>query len=286
MNQRFLIVDDDVAVRRMLSGILSGPGAVVVESASGEEALEVLQEYQPDIVLVDLLMPDMDGIELVRRLRPQSKASLVMISQVQAKEMVGEAYDAGIDFFIHKPINSIEVRAVLDRVAQARRLQSAMDHIARSVSDLSPSEDRGVRLSRSDRAHRVRCILYETGAGSESGAKDLEDAVMYIIQANQGAAFSLKEVLMHVAGIDAAVQKASEQRMRRAIQSSLRYLAALGLEDYGNPRFERYAAALFEYNDVRAEMRYLEGSATAEGKISIKRFLTGVAHFVDEMGSA
>ena len=282
MNQRFLIVDDDPAVRRMLRGILADLGVVVGECASGAEALAQMDESQPDIVLIDILMPDMDGIELVRRLRPQSRASLVMISQVQAKEMVGEAYDAGIDFFIHKPINSIEVCAVVERVVQARRLQSAMAHIARSVSDLSPAEERGKKPVASDRSHKVRSILYETGAGGESGTKDLEDAVMYILQINQGAAFSLREVFMHVAGLDTAAQKACEQRMRRAVASSLRYLAALGLEDYGSPRFERYAAALFEFNEVRAEMRYLEGAASAGGKISIKRYLAGVAHFADE----
>ncbi|HSL94086.1 MAG TPA: DNA-binding domain-containing protein [Bacillota bacterium] len=281
MQQRFFIVDDDPAVRRMLSEMLGDLGVVVGESASGEDALALLEECQPDIVLIDILMPDMDGIELVRRLRPQSEASLVMISQVQAKEMVGEAYDAGIDFFIHKPINSIEVRAVVERVVQARRLQSAMAHIARSVSDIAPPEGPGRRAVTTARAPKVRSILYEAGAGSESGTKDLEDAVLYILHVNQGSAFSLKEIFMHVAGLDVAAQKASEQRMRRAIQSSLRYLAALGLEDYGNPRFERYAAALFEFNEVRAEMRYLESSASTGGKISIKRYLAGVAHFAD-----
>jgi two-component system response regulator YcbB len=286
MNQSFFIVDDDPAVRRMLADILGDMGAVLGESASGEEALALLRECEPDIVLVDILMPDMDGIELVRRLRPHCRASLVMISQVQAKEMVAEAYDAGIDFFIHKPINSIEVRAVIERVGQARRLQSAMAHIARSVSDLAPGEAPRRGNMAVNRSSKVRSILYEVGAGSESGTKDLEDAVLYILHVNQGSAFSLKEVFVHVAGLDSAAQKACEQRMRRAIQSSLRYLAALGSEDYGSPRFERYASALFEFNEVRAEMRYLEGAASTGGKISIKRYLAGVAHFASENGGA
>lgn len=286
MNQRFYIVDDDPAVRRMLAGMLADLGVVVGESGSGEEALVALEDCKPDIILIDILMPDMDGIELVRRLRPLSYASLVMISQVQAKEMVGEAYGAGIDFFIHKPINSIEVRAVVERVLQSRRLRSAMAHIARSVSDISPPDSLDKSPTPMDRAYKVRSILYEIGAGSETGTKDVEDAVLYILHLDQGSGFSLKEVFMHVAGLDMTVQKACEQRMRRAVQSSLRYLAALGLEDYGNPRFERYAAALFEFSEVRAEMRYLEGAASVGGKLSIKRYLAAVAHFADDKGMA
>ena len=279
MKGRFFIVDDDPAVRRMLTGILSGMGRVVGESGSSTEALEMLSGVDVDVVLVDLLMPDMDGIELIRRLKPVCSAALVMISQVQAKEMVAEAYAAGIDFFIHKPINAIEVSAVIDRVFQVRRLQSTVNSIVQSVSELS--SESAVR-PQEQRSQRIRSILYDIGIGGESGAKDLEDAANYLLQTEQTNTFSLKELLMHLAGVEVAAQKASEQRMRRAVQSALRHLAALGAEDYTNPRFEQYAASFFDFAEVRAEMRNIQGHSTTGGKVSLKRFISALAHHAME----
>lgn len=279
MSERYFIVDDDPAVRRMLATILGDLGEVVGEAHNGELALRSLSERTADVVLIDLLMPGMDGIELARRLKESSEASLVMISQVQAKEMVADAYGSGIDFYIHKPINAIEVRAVLARVSEARRLKSTFDHIARSVSEVvAPVVGRVSKLD--EWRGGIRRLLHDVGAGGEIGARDIEDAVLYLLQTEQTAAFSLRELLMHVAGVEVAAQRSSEQRIRRAIGNSLRHLAALGLEDYTNPRFEQYAAALFEFNEVRAEMRFLEGMSASGGKISIKRYLSGIAHSI------
>jgi two-component system response regulator YcbB len=277
VKNRFYIVDDDPAVRRMLASIITEMGLVVGESGSAREALAELDNCAVDVVVVDLLMPDMDGIELVRRLRPVCEAAFVMISQVQAKEMVGEAYGAGIEFFIHKPINSVEVRTVLARVCETQRLKSAVSHIFRSVSEVA-----GVTQSSEGHTQhvgqRIRSILHEIGIGGETGAKDLESAAVFLIQTDQGNTFSLKDLLTHLAGADPAAQKAAEQRMRRALQSALRHLAALGLEDYGNPRFEAYAALFFDFSEVRTEMRYLQGLSGHNGKVSLKRFLSALAH--------
>ncbi|MDP3487272.1 MAG: DNA-binding domain-containing protein, partial [Bacillota bacterium] len=70
----------------------------------------------------------------------------------------------------------------------------------------------------------------------------------------------------------------AEQRMRRAVQTALRHLAALGLEDYASPRFESYAATFFDFTEVRREMRFVEGGGEYGGKISLKRFLSALVH--------
>lgn len=278
MISRFYIVDDDPAVRRMLSSILSDLGNVVGESSTAKDALSVLANCQVDVVLVDLLMPDMDGIELVRRLKPVCSAAFVMISQVQAKEMVGEAYRAGVEFFINKPINSIEVRSVLERVCEVQRLKSAVSHIYKSVSEVTGSSVQRVDTPEYQVQQIVRTTLYEVGIGGEAGAKDLEEGACYLLDSDQSNSFSLKDLLMHVAGKELSAQKAAEQRMRRAAQNSLRHLAALGLEDYGNAKFESLAGTFFDFAEVRTEMRFLEGLSPHGGKISLKRFLSALAH--------
>ena len=89
-------------------------GTVIGEAKNGEEAIPQILMTQPDFVLIDLLMPNLDGIETIERLHENRfKGNFIMISQVVNKEMVAEAYEKGIEFFIHKPINKIEVQMVL-----------------------------------------------------------------------------------------------------------------------------------------------------------------------------
>ncbi|KAF0195225.1 MAG: two-component system response regulator YcbB [Bacillota bacterium] len=280
MTHRFFIVDDDIAVRRMLQDVIreSGLGVILGESGRGDEASDMLSNCPVDVVLVDLLLPDMDGIALVRSLKVKCKASFVMISQVQAKAMVSEAYDAGVEFFIQKPINSVEVKAVLGRVCESLRLRLAVDHIYRSVADLAASPAQVLTGRTEKTRHKVRVVLHDMGIGGESGSRYLEEAALFVADAPQGELFSVKELLVHLAGNSALSQKAAEQRMRRAVQTALRHLAALGLEDYASPRFENYAATFFDFTEVRREMRFLEGGGEYGGKISLKRFLSALVH--------
>ncbi|WP_144488030.1 response regulator, partial [Bacillus pumilus] len=81
---------------------------------------------QVDILLIDLLMPGRDGIETIRHLQGSYNGKAVMISQVEAKEMVGEAYSLGIEYFIHKPINKIEIVTVLRKVKERIELETSI----------------------------------------------------------------------------------------------------------------------------------------------------------------
>lgn len=95
-------------------------GVVIGEADSGESALPLILSSHPDLVLIDLLMPNLDGIETIEQLRKQGfKGHFVMISQVVNKEMVGQAYEKDVEFFIHKPINRVEVQNVLKKQLSA-----------------------------------------------------------------------------------------------------------------------------------------------------------------------
>jgi len=280
MNYLFCIIDDDIAIRRMLREIIREGqlGEVVGEAERGDTALKFLTSTQVDIILVDLLLPDTDGITLVRSIKAMMDSACVMISEVQAKEMVGEAYAAGIEFFIHKPLNSREVQAVLGKVCETLRLRRAVSSIYRSVSEVA-SVNVPAPASRTDRARqKMRAVLHDMGIGGDTGARDLEETALFIVNSQVGDMFSVKDLLGFHAGDGQASQKAAEQRMRRAVSAALRHLAALGLEDYSNPRFENYAATFFDFSEVRRVMRSLERGENYGGKISLKCFLSALAH--------
>lgn len=116
---RIYIAEDDPSVIGVLEDILesSALGRVCGASEEGAPDPERIMALDPDLVLVDLLMPGRDGIQLVRELKELgSRAKFVMISQVSAKELIAKAYQAGVEFFIQKPINLIEVRQVVGNV--------------------------------------------------------------------------------------------------------------------------------------------------------------------------
>ncbi|MDP3057881.1 MAG: DNA-binding domain-containing protein, partial [bacterium] len=203
----------------------------------------------------------------------------VMISQVQAKEMVGEAYEAGIEFFIHKPINSVEVVSVLGRVCEFLRLRNTVNNVFRSLSEWGENTSPGKNKTfATDLGQKIRLILFDMGIAGEAGVRDLEEAGIFLVQNQLGEAFSIKELLVHLAGKSSPAQKAAEQRMRRAIQSAFRHLSAIGVEDYSNPRFESYASTNIDFVEIRKEMRRMETGKGDSGKVGLKRFIHALAH--------
>jgi len=120
-NARILIVDDEVSLRRALRASLAASGFAVEEAATGEEALEDFSRRRCDLVLMDIKMPGMGGVEACRRLREQQvEAGIIMITVRESEEDKVQALEAGADDFITKPYRFREllarVRAVLRRV--------------------------------------------------------------------------------------------------------------------------------------------------------------------------
>ncbi|WDF74541.1 response regulator [Novosphingobium sp. KACC 22771] len=117
---KVLVVDDEMAIRRLLRGSLSRAGLDVVEAANAREALAALNIDKPDLVLLDLGLPDRDGMELIGPIKA-AKAALLVVS---ARDATGEkvaALDLGADDYVTKPFDTDEVLARV-RVALRNRL--------------------------------------------------------------------------------------------------------------------------------------------------------------------
>jgi diguanylate cyclase (GGDEF)-like protein len=112
---KILVVDDDPMQVRLLAKILSATGEPVFTAADGEEALAVLAEHGPRLVVSDWGMPKMDGVELCRRIRQQQgrdePVHFIMLTASSDKERLLEAYDAGADDFVGKPCDTHELLA-------------------------------------------------------------------------------------------------------------------------------------------------------------------------------
>ena len=129
---RIYIIEDDVTVIGILEDIVerSGLGTVCGATDDGPPDLERILALAPDLILADLLMPGKDGIQVIRELREMGcAAKFIMISQVSSKELIAKAYTAGVEFFIQKPINLIEVRQVIQNVTRQLENERALQAI-------------------------------------------------------------------------------------------------------------------------------------------------------------
>lgn len=121
MSARVLVVEDEADMRRALRTGLGYHGYETLAIASGEEALQRHAAYRPDVILLDLGLPGLDGFEVLRRLRPQTRAGVIVVSVMPGERDKVRALDLGADDYVVKPFGMEElvarIRALLRRQA-------------------------------------------------------------------------------------------------------------------------------------------------------------------------
>jgi two-component system KDP operon response regulator KdpE len=133
--QRVLVVDDEAAIHRFLRPALAANGYEVLRADTGEAALQMIATQVPDVVVLDLGLPDMDGKEVLRRLRAWSQLPVVILSARDREAEKIEALDMGADDFVNKPFGAGELMARL-RAALRHRMQAAGEVPVLRVEDL------------------------------------------------------------------------------------------------------------------------------------------------------
>jgi two-component system KDP operon response regulator KdpE len=126
--QRVLVVDDETSIRRYLRAALTAQGLNVYEAADGQEALNAVLAHRPDLIILDLGLPDIDGIEVTRRLREWSQTPIIILSVREAEQDKIAALDAGADDYLTKPFGTGELLARM-RVVQRRQVTSGNEPI-------------------------------------------------------------------------------------------------------------------------------------------------------------
>jgi len=117
--RRVLVIDDEPGIRRVVKEALRPDVSTVLEARSGDEALAIAAAERPDLIVLDLGLPDMDGIEVCRRLRAWTSAPIVVLSARDSEDEKTALLDAGADDYVTKPFGPAELRARVR--AQLRR---------------------------------------------------------------------------------------------------------------------------------------------------------------------
>jgi two-component system KDP operon response regulator KdpE len=179
-----LVVDDEPQIRRVLRSTLSSQGYVITEAKTGEEAVEIARKEKPDLILLDVNMPGMGGIEACRELRRMSEAPIIVLTVRNAERDKVLALDAGADDYVVKPFGIEELLA---------RIRAALRRFAPGDA-LPPYISKDLTLDFESRQLTVR--------GKQVHLTPKEFEVIKHLIANQGKPLTHRRILQAVWGPD------------------------------------------------------------------------------------
>ena len=175
MNKKALVVEDDVNIAELLMLYLEKDGFEVSIAHDGGKGVAMFSELQPDLVLLDIMMPVMDGMQVCREIRKTSSVPIIMLT---AKGAVGDkvaGLDIGADDYITKPFNPLEVVA---RVKTQLRRAGRYNQSAAAPEDAAEYDIRGLIINRESH----KCALY----GRELALTPIEFSILWYLCSRQG----------------------------------------------------------------------------------------------------
>ncbi|WP_346961578.1 response regulator [Clostridium sp.] len=279
-----IIVEDDINIGIILKLIIEDRqlGKVVEICTNPMEGEKQILKINPEIVLVDLLMPLRDGITVVNHCKKNFvKSKFIMISQVVTKDIIGKAYENGVEFYINKPINAIEVENVIKKVSDKIKVEQKLSKIEEvfNINNLESCENVDTKNKIKNSEKNINYVMKRIGIIGEVGCKDIKNILLYSIKEDINLEeFTLKELLT----MFNKNYKSIEQRIRRTALIGMKSLANLGIEDYMNETFLEYSTSLYNFEEIKRQMDFIRGKRNEGGKVNVKKFLEGLILYCDK----
>lgn len=183
-----LIIDDEPQIRRLLRTVLEADGYRVFDSATGADGIVMVAQRRPDIVLLDLGLPDMDGSEVLQRLRQWTQVPVIILSVRDREDDKVAALDSGADDYVTKPFNTAELLA---------RLRAALRHAQTQQTDaVFVSGDLEVDLA----ARQVR------KSGKDVKLTPIEYSILRLLVTHSGKVLTHRHLLTEIWGPKAVDQ--------------------------------------------------------------------------------
>lgn len=182
MRPTILVVDDDAATRKMINTALTESGFDVVDAGTASEAVSAINREDPDVVLLDLILPDGDGVQVCRQVREYSEVSIIMVTAKRDLTDRLAGLDAGADDYVTKPLSIGELVARVKSLLRRRRMreQEEPGEIGWAGVSLQPAR----RLASAD--------------GRDARLNELEAEVLSVLIEARGEPLSLAEIARKV----------------------------------------------------------------------------------------
>ena len=179
-----LVVEDDSSVRSLITTTLKAHGYKFLTAANGEMAVMMASSHNPDIMLLDLGLPDIDGVEVIRRIREWSNLPIIVLSARSEDSDKIEALDQGADDYLTKPFNPLEAVARIQ--SNIRRFYSLGGHDGKMESETANLKVRDLELDTES------CVLYREKEPIELSS--VEYRIMYMFMEHPGKVFTKGQI--------------------------------------------------------------------------------------------
>ncbi len=137
MAHKILVVDDEKEIRELLSIYLTEDGYEVIAASNGEEAIDLAQRERPQVILLDVKMPGLDGIETCKRLKQEERTQFIPVIMVTAyQDRDVEAYLEGADDFVNKPFDKLEITFRVKSMLRIRHLNNELERAMAYIEEL------------------------------------------------------------------------------------------------------------------------------------------------------
>ncbi|NOZ38685.1 MAG: response regulator [Planctomycetes bacterium] len=136
---RILIADDNEANVELLEAYLGGLDVETAIAVDGQDTLEKVESFQPDLILLDIMMPKLSGFEVCERLKSDATTSTIMILMVTALNELGDierAVEAGTDDFLSKPVNKIELNIRIQNMLEVRTVKDENERLRKYIEKM------------------------------------------------------------------------------------------------------------------------------------------------------
>ena len=127
---KILVIDDDQAMTELLTLLLKPATSSVIAAHSGPQGVELAKTEKPDLITLDLMMPEMSGWEVCKAIRLFSSAPILILSALDSPGMVAAALDAGADDYMIKPVTSSSLMAHINRLVRRTAFSNGMAYVA------------------------------------------------------------------------------------------------------------------------------------------------------------
>jgi two-component system, OmpR family, response regulator MtrA len=143
MPTKILVIDDDIAITELMSMLLKTHGFEVITTNTGADGVRLVREKRPDVVLLDLMMPDMDGWQVSKAIRAFSNAPILILSAISDPGMVASVLDTGADDFLVKPVPSsvlvAHIRKMVRQTGSPEKISLKKNNLAAQNSHPLPT---------------------------------------------------------------------------------------------------------------------------------------------------
>ncbi len=277
MAEKILVVDDDIDTLRLVGLMLERQGYQVIVANNGKQALTMAESEQPDLVLLDVMMPDIDGYEVTRKLRENPRTNLIPIIMFTAKTQTDDkllGFEVGADDYVTKPTQPRElfahIKAVLGRTAKAR--------------EVAPPRERGYTIGVLSAKGGLGVTTLALNLAIALREKTRQEVVLAEFRPGQGSV-SLELGYLKPEGLNRLLQRKSSEITLRVIEGELvnHSSGVRMLLSSSRPKDAQYAQALAHFEAIASQLPYLGRYIVLDLGPSLSPITEKVANYCDEL---